>query len=352
MRRSKPRMISGPTALIIFGPAAKTEGMVLVNARSGEVAARILHSRLRPDREDMGMALGELGLTTAFMFAVFTLVRWGWGTMGAGAAPAERWVRCAIVSMLVGLVIVGFVVSRPGRWTGAHMNPAITVAMFSYGRTPARRVLPYLAAQTAGSIAATILARLAWGRAMSDHTTRWAVVQPAPGRGGTSVAVVEAASLAIIVAVMCWVLEHRPAWPLPWIVGLLFGLQGAIFGTFTGGSANPARQLGPALFSGQTHLLAAYLIAPVVGGALSALAVRRADIATTGLWSCPRAESCTDRAALPMKAPCSHADGGKDAGSHRRRLSCHANDPQPYRCLARLRDRRSRQRPYRSGGSW
>jgi glycerol uptake facilitator-like aquaporin len=155
------------------------------------------------------------------------------------------------------------------------MNPAITLAMYVHGRTPARRVIPYLAAQSAGSLAAAALARLAWGSAMSDAPTRWAVVQPAPGWGGPAVAVAELGVLAVIVAVMCWVLDHRPAWPLPWIVGMLFGLQGAAFGTVTGGSANPARQFGPALFSGQTHLLAVYLVAPVAGGLLAARGFRR-----------------------------------------------------------------------------
>ncbi|MFC7277718.1 MIP/aquaporin family protein [Paractinoplanes rhizophilus] len=234
-------------------------------------------STFRPHDDDVRAALGELGLTTAFMFAVFTLVRWGMATAGAEATALDLRIRCAVVSMTVGLIIVAFAVSRLGRWTGAHMNPAITLALFVHGRTPARRVLPYLAAQTAGSVVAAALARLAWGTAMSDAPARWAVVQPAAGWDSTAVAFAEAAVLGVIVTVMCWVLDHRPGWPLPWIVGLMFGLQGAVFGTVTGGSANPARQLGPALFSGQTHLLVVYLAAPVVGGVAAAWAIRWSD---------------------------------------------------------------------------
>ncbi|WP_425271426.1 aquaporin [Micromonospora inaquosa] len=68
---------------------------------------------------------------------------------------------------------------------------------------------------------------------------------------------------------MCRVKFRLPGWPLAWIVGGLFGLQGAILGTLMGGSANPARQLGPALLSGEVHLLAVYLIAPITGGLLA-----------------------------------------------------------------------------------
>jgi glycerol uptake facilitator-like aquaporin len=233
-----------------------------------------LRAAMRPTGADGRAALVECGLTTAFMAAVYSLVRWGTGTMTPGATVTELRVRVIVVSVLVGLVIVGFAVSPPGRFSGAHMNPAITLGLFASGSVPARRVLPYLAAQGAGSIAAALITRLLWGPVVSERSVRWAVVQPGPGWTGTPVALAEAATLAVIVALMCWVAARRPAWSAAWIVGGLFGLQGAVLGTLTGGSANPVRQLGPALFSGELHLLGVYLIAPVVGGALAGWTAR------------------------------------------------------------------------------
>ena len=229
----------------------------------------------RVGSEDVRTALVEFGLTTAFMFALFSLVRWGVGTMPPGAAPWEVHLRVTVVSMTVGLVIVGFVVSRPGRYSGAHMNPAITLALYAFGTTPARRVVPYLAAQGAGSIVAAALNRAVWGETVSNGPTRWAVVLPGRGWTWPGVALVEAAVLALIVGVMCWTTVRRPAWPLAWIVGTMFGLQGSVLGTLSGGSANPARQLGPALFSGQIRLLAVYLLAPAVGGMAAGWVARR-----------------------------------------------------------------------------
>ena len=229
----------------------------------------IRSARVGPTVGDARAAAVEFGLTTAFMAAVFSLVRWGIDTMTPGASVTEFHIRVAVVSALVGLVIVGFALSPPGRFSGAHMNPAITLGLYAFGSVPARRVLPYLVAQASGSIAAAVLTRLVWGPSVSELTVRWAVVQPGRGWTGPSVAVAEAATLAVIVGGMCWAKTRRPTWPLVWIVGGLFGLQGAVLGTLTGGSANPARQLGPALFSGQVHLLAVYLIAPVAGGMLA-----------------------------------------------------------------------------------
>ncbi|GAA0556630.1 hypothetical protein GCM10010172_44470 [Paractinoplanes ferrugineus] len=214
---------------------------------------------------DLQAALVEFVLTTFFFWTVFSLVRWGI------AADHQR-LRVVVVSMLVGLVIVGFARSRPGRFTGCHMNPAITVGLYAFGTFPGRRVLPYLVAQSAGSLAAAALTWLAWGPAAASS-----VVQPGAGWGGPAVFVAEAATLAVIVTTMCWMSARRPAWtwPGPWIVGMQFGVQGALLGTLTGGSANPLRQFGPAVLAGQFHLLAVYLLAPIAGALLAGVLARR-----------------------------------------------------------------------------
>lgn len=219
---------------------------------------------VRPDAADLRATAVEFGLTTAFMAVIFSIIRWG--AAGTGAGP---WLRTAVVSALIALVIVVFATSRPGRFSGAHMNPAITLGLYAFGSVPARRVLPYLAVQVAGSIAAAGLTGRLWGAA------RTTVAQPAAGWTAPVVAVAEAGTLALIMAVMCWIATRRPGWPLVWIVGGLFGVQGAALGTLTGASANPARQLGPALIAGETHLLGVYLLAPIAGAVLAGYAARR-----------------------------------------------------------------------------
>lgn len=230
----------------------------------------ILQVAVRDIAVEARAAAVEFCLTSTFMATVFTLVRWGVATMPATASAGELRLRVAVVSILVGLVIVGFAVSPPGRFSGAHMNPAITLGLYASGSFPGRRVVPYLGAQIAGSITAAALAGALWGKPV-----QWAVVQPGPGWTGASVTVAEATTLMVIVGVMCWMTARRPNWPAAWIVGGLFGLQAAVLGTLTGGSANPARQLGPALLSGESHLLAVYLLAPVAGGILAGRIARR-----------------------------------------------------------------------------
>ena len=64
--------------------------------------------------------------------------------------------------------------------------------------------------------------------------------------------------------------DRRLANYVPWAVGGLVDLVIVVLGTATGGSANPARQFGPAVISGQTRWLWVYLSAPILGALLAA----------------------------------------------------------------------------------
>ncbi|WP_208643441.1 aquaporin, partial [Streptomyces diastatochromogenes] len=85
----------------------------------------------------------------------------------------------------------------------------------------------------------------------------------------------EAAATAAIITVAL-LLMSRPAWR-KWIPLTLPTATAAVIvslGPLTGGSANPARQFGPALWADKPTHLWAYLLAPLAGAALTALAAR------------------------------------------------------------------------------
>jgi glycerol uptake facilitator-like aquaporin len=66
----------------------------------------------------------------------------------------------------------------------------------------------------------------------------------------------------------------RLARAVPWLVGIFIDGAIALLGTASGGSENPARQFGPAIASGQTRFLWAYLLAPLLAAVLAAAARR------------------------------------------------------------------------------
>ena len=155
------------------------------------------------------------------------------------------------------------------------MNPAVTVALWLMDAFPRRSVPPYVLAQLAGSVAGTGLARLAWGRPVSRSLVNYGAVGPAPTWHPESVFLAEVGSTAALVLLVGFFLTHRARGHLlPYAIGLLAGLVITFLGPLSGGSMNPARQLGPAALSGQTTCLWIYLVAPMLGAALGALGDR------------------------------------------------------------------------------
>src|SRR5580700_2473873 len=213
----------------------------------------------------------ELILTFVLLFGVVSIVRWVIGPSPISRAipgiHAELW----IVGAAVALLLAGLILSPPGRASGAHTNPAISLAMWRFGVFPGTGVVPYTIAQLFGSVLGVVAARLVWGHVVAESPVVYAALQPGPGWSTWELFVVEALGMTVIAFVvgLCLAVQRLTSF-VPWIVGGLVGLGIALLGTATGGSLNPARQFGPAVVSGQTQFLWAYLVAPLVGAALAA----------------------------------------------------------------------------------
>jgi glycerol uptake facilitator protein/aquaporin Z len=227
----------------------------------------------------LARSTAESALTTVVLFVAVTIVRW-LRDPGSLLYIADLKVALVVIGALSGTVLTGLILSPLGRRSGGHMNPAVTVALWGMRAFPGRRVLPYVLAQLAGSAAGTGLARLVWGPAVSLPSVAHAAIRPAPTWQPLSVFLAEAGSMmALIVLVGLFMNHARYTRFVPHVIGLSVALVIALLGPLSGGSINPARQFGPAAFSGQTTDLWIYLVAPVLGAALGALihrlAVRR-----------------------------------------------------------------------------
>jgi glycerol uptake facilitator protein/aquaporin Z len=176
-----------------------------------------------------------------------------------------------VIGVLSGAILTGLILNPPGRRSGGRTNPAVTVALWLMDAFPGRHVLPYVLAQLAGSAAGTGLARLVWGRAVSLPSVAHTAIRPAPTWQPAVVFLAEAGGMIALTLVVGFFLAH-PGFLrlLPYTVGLSAGLVIGIFGPLSGGSVNPARQFGPAAFSGQTIDLPIYLVAPILGATLGA----------------------------------------------------------------------------------
>jgi aquaporin Z len=159
-------------------------------------------------------------------------------------------------------------VSPLGRRSGAHLNPAVSLAFWRRGHMHPHDLAGYVTAQVAGALAGAALVRWWWGA--EAQAVRLGVTQPGHGLGAAGAAWVEALmTLALVMAIFLMVSSSKSApWtPLVlWIVIAVLVWQGA---PWTGTSLNPARSLAPALLESDTRSLWAYLGGPVAGALLA-----------------------------------------------------------------------------------
>lgn len=145
-----------------------------------------------------------------------------------------------------------------GHLSGAHINPAVTIAFWSAGRFPGREVLPYMAAQSIGAVLASMVLRWVLGPVGALGAT----IPSIPV--GRAFAVEFLLSFALMFVIMAVATDERVADGFAGLaVGLTVGFDAMMGGPLTGASMNPARSLGPAVAGGIWGAHWIYWVAPI-----------------------------------------------------------------------------------------
>ncbi len=189
-------------------------------------------------------------------FGAFALVFAGCGAIVTDTVHAD--VLGAVgVSLVFGLVIMAMVYAT-GHLSGAHLNPAVTLAFALTRHFPRREALAYIAAQLLGAIAAAALLLAVWPSQPADLGTTL------PSVGDGSALVYEAVLTAFLMfVIMAVATDTRAVGAGAAIaIGGTVGLDALFGGPITGASMNPARSIAPALVSGELHDLWIYIARP------------------------------------------------------------------------------------------
>lgn len=192
--------------------------------------------------------------------------------IGPGAVMADAVSNGAIthvgVALAFGAVVTAMVFAL-GHLSGAHINPAVTIAFWSVRRFPARAVAPYIAAQCAGAIAASAMSRVLLG-----NVGRMGATVPAPALGiheGGALVIEGLLSFVLMFVIMAVATDERIAEGFAAIsIGLTVGFCALVGGPFTGASMNPARSLGPAVVGGVWDAHWVYWVAPIAAMVVAA----------------------------------------------------------------------------------
>jgi aquaporin Z len=211
--------------------------------------------------ELVGTALLLLGGLSAVVLDFAT------GSPVARAVPSHS-LRLLITGTLFGSCGALVTVSPIGRRSGAHLNPAVTLAFWCDRHIRLRDLVGYVASQTVGAVAGALAVWSLWGlraRSVSDGLTR-----PGRGIGPFGATGLEALMTSLLIlTIFAFVSSARTVrWTPVAVVAVIAVLvwQGA---PYTGTSLNPARSLGPAVASGIFADYWVYVAGPLLGSLLA-----------------------------------------------------------------------------------
>ncbi len=218
--------------------------------------------------------------STAEAYGAFLLTLVGPGTITA-VRLADNSISTSAALGVIGLahgVALLVAVYSIGHISGAHINPAVTIASWATHRLDAKKVAPYIIAQLAGATIAGFVQLALW----SSSSTAYAVAQktslgnssPGPDFTVGAALLAEVVGTAILVFTIFGATDKKADQSWAGVaIGLVLAAVIWMFGPISGASLNPARTWGPTIASAVFSLtplgtLWIYVVGPILGGLL------------------------------------------------------------------------------------
>ena len=261
----------------------------------------------------------ECAGTAVMLFLGVSAIALMWAPGSFVPAIEPPVLRRFITGLLFAAGATAVVYSRLGQKSGGHLNPAVTLAFWRLGRFPAKHVIPYMLAQVLGALAGVGLALAASGDLV--RSVRFGAT--APGTGWTWMAALPAeVACTFALTFLIFVSVNKPA--LAGRTGLLAGglvaVMVALVAPVSGTSVNPARSAAPALFVPLVRDQWLYVVGPIAGAWLAAVAYRQrwggrtvcAKLYHTAQYPCPF-DTCGYRLLEPGQTLMTEGERGDEA---------------------------------------
>jgi aquaporin Z len=167
------------------------------------------------------------------------------------------------VAITFGLVVMAMIYSL-GDKSGAHFNPAVTLAFAANKTFPAKEIAPYITSQLSGALLASLLLKLLFPASVLLGAT-------VPAGSNIQSLVLEFILTFLLMLVILNVATGSKEQGLfaGIAIGSVVGLEAMFAGPICGASMNPARSIAPAIVSGELKQLWIYIIAPMLGALTS-----------------------------------------------------------------------------------
>ncbi len=167
------------------------------------------------------------------------------------------------IAITFGLIVMAMVYSI-GERSGAHINPAVTIAFTLSKKFPVQHLLPYIIAQLVGALLASGLLRFLFPEAKTLGETL-----PA---GSIQQSFILEVVLSFFLMFVIFQVVSSSKEISHWAgaaIGATVLLEAMFAGPICGASMNPARSIGPAVVNGNLTHLWAYIVAPILGMIIS-----------------------------------------------------------------------------------
>lgn len=171
------------------------------------------------------------------------------------------------IAATFGLIVMVMIYAF-GSISGAHINPAVTIAFSLTKEFNKKDLVPYIIAQISGALLASSVLRLLF----LEHNTLGATL---PNGSDMQSFVLEIILTCLLMLVILFVSQNKDVQRFTGIaVGATVLLEAMFAGPICGASMNPARSLAPALVSGSMVSLWIYILAPIIGAILATVTWR------------------------------------------------------------------------------
>jgi aquaporin Z len=193
--------------------------------------------------------------------------------------------------LAMGATAVAIIYSPPGKRSGGHINPAVTLTFLALGKMKPRDAALYVVAQTAGAAGGVLVAWAVLGARLAHPAVHFVTTRPGTAGALAAFAAEAAISFVLMTVLLAVSASRRQAWTGV-CAGVLVAVYIAVEAPLSGMSMNPARSLASALPAGELRPLWIYLLAPPLG-----------MLAAAGLMRRPAARACAKLRHAP-DVPC------------------------------------------------
>ena len=214
-------------------------------------------------RFDYKLFASEAAGTALLLFFGLSIVifNWGEGSVVAKMIPSE-FIRTILTGFMFGCVGCLVSLSFVGRISGAHINPAVSIAFWLRGKMKTNAMIGYVVGQMIGAAVGCFPLLFIWGE--QGRSIQYGITLPGSTTGHAFVSEI-LATACLIFYLYIFIGRKKLRNYTPFGIPILYSFLNNFFAAPSGDSTNPARSFGPAVITGNFSFYWLYWAAPIIG---------------------------------------------------------------------------------------